>query len=578
MSFVLHALRSRASRAGLALAAAVTLAATSAAIWTATTANAAPPDTIWGTQAPTSAAVDPDTGAVELGTSFTAVTSGQATGIRFYKAPENRGTHTGSLWTSSGTLLGRVTFAAETSSGWQTAALSSPVTLTAGGSYVVSYHTNVGRYVATERFTGTSASPNLRIPTSNVGVYTYGTNSAFPKESWNASQYWVDLTFTTNRPATTTTGTPLATPTTTPTPAPSSTTSYTTTPTAATTTPTAATTTPTAATTTPTTTTTTSTPSVTALGSRSTPTSKTTKASSSSSTGSTASSPTASSSTSSGMTNCVNLPSRCGYPDATNTGVPAGSAMRRVPQDVTSGPGWVWDSRGWLQTSSGAVVKNLIVSGPVNVAGANVTVQNTQILVDGETWGIGLQHATNALITDNEIGILGSNPRLLVGIKDVYGDCTGTQILRNNVQNTSTGIQVHEGLIADNYVHDIGFSTGDHLNGTTSNGATTMMTIRHNTILNQYGQTDAISLFQDFGVEANRVVTDNLLAGGGYTIYGGGGSQGKSSNITITNNRFSTIFYPNGGSYGPMTAFDNTGTGNSLSGNYWDSNLAPVNM
>ena len=278
------------------------------------------------------------------------------------------------------------------------------------------------------------------------------------------------------------------------------------------------------------------------------------------------------------MTNCVNLPSRCGYPDATNTGVPAGSAMRRVPQDVTSGPGWVWDSRGWLQTSSGAVVKNLIVSGPVNVAGANVTVQNTQILVDGETWGIGLQHATNALITDNEIGILGSNPRLLVGIKDVYGDCTGTQILRNNVQNTSTGIQVHEGLIADNYVHDIGFSTGDHLNGTTSNGATTMMTIRHNTILNQYGQTDAISLFQDFGVEANRVVTDNLLAGGGYTIYGGGGSQGKSSNITITNNRFSTIFYPNGGSYGPMTAFDNTGTGNSLSGNYWDSNLAPVNM
>ena len=64
MSFVLHALRSRASRAGLALAAAVTLAATSAAIWTATTTSAAPPDTIWGTQAPTSAAVDPDTGAV----------------------------------------------------------------------------------------------------------------------------------------------------------------------------------------------------------------------------------------------------------------------------------------------------------------------------------------------------------------------------------------------------------------------------------------------------------------------------------------------------------------------------------
>jgi Domain of unknown function (DUF4082) len=183
MSYVPRALRSRASRAGLALAAAVALVATSAAIWTATTANAGTPDTIWGTTVPSPAAVDPETGAVELGTSFTAVTSGQATGIRFYKTPENRGTHTGSLWTSSGTLLSRVTFARETGSGWQTAALSSPVTLTAGGSYVVSYHTSVGRYLATERFTGTSSSPNLRIPASNVGVYTYGANSAFPKES-----------------------------------------------------------------------------------------------------------------------------------------------------------------------------------------------------------------------------------------------------------------------------------------------------------------------------------------------------------------------------------------------------------
>jgi hypothetical protein len=277
------------------------------------------------------------------------------------------------------------------------------------------------------------------------------------------------------------------------------------------------------------------------------------------------------------MTNCVSLPSRCGYPDATNTGVPAGTALLRVPQDVTSGPGWVWDSRGWLQASSGAVVKNLIVSGSVMVGGANITVQNTRILADGESAGIGLQHSTNALITNNEIGILHGTPRLLVGIKDVYGDATGTQVLRNNVQNTSTGIQIHEGLIADNYVHDMGFASGDHVNGTTSNGDTTMMTIRHNTILNQLGQTDAISLFQDFGVEANRLITDNLVAGGGYTIYGGDNQRfGVTSNIKITNNRFSTVFYPNGGSYGPIAAFDAGGSGNLLSGNYWDSNLSPV--
>jgi len=123
----------------------------------------------------------------------------------------------------------------------------------------------------------------------------------------------------------------------------------------------------------------------------------------------------------------------------------------------------------------------------------------------------------------------------------------------------------------------MGFASGDHLNGTTSNGSTTMMTIRHNTILNKFDQTDAISLFQDFGGEANRLITDNLVAGGGYTIYGGDNERfGKTSNIKITNNRFSKIYYPNGGSYGPIAAFDASGSGNVMSGNYWDNNLAPV--
>ena len=274
----------------------------------------------------------------------------------------------------------------------------------------------------------------------------------------------------------------------------------------------------------------------------------------------------------------MSQPSRCGYPDATNTGVPAGTTLLRVPQDVTSGPGWAWDSRGWLQASSGAVVKNLIVSGSINVGGDNITVTNVRVLVDGESWGIGLQHATNATISNCQIGIPGGTPRLMVGIKDIYGDSSGTQILRNNVTNTSTGIQVYEGLIADNYVHDMGYQSGDHINGTTSNGSTTMMTIRHNTILNQFDQTDAISLFQDFGVEANRLITDNLVAGGGYTVYGGDNERyGKTSNIKITNNRFSRIYYPNGGSYGPITAFDPSGAGNLASGNYWDDSLAAVN-
>ena len=139
----------------------------------------------------------------------------------------------------------------------------------------------------------------------------------------------------------------------------------------------------------------------------------------------------------------------------------------------------------------------------------------------------------------------------------------------------STGVQLESGLVQGNYIHNPGFISGDHINGITSNGgATGLLSIQHNTIFTNRGQTDAVSLFQDFGVQTNRVINDNLLAGGSYTIYGGGGSKGASSNIAITNNRISKIYFPQGGQYGPVTSFNSRGSGNVWSGNVWDNGQA----
>lgn len=146
--------------------------------------------TIW-TQ-PTGYVVDSDTGSVELGTEFSAAVDARATAIRFFKTSENTGTHVGSLWTSSGTRLASVTFRSESSSGWQTATLSTPVNLAGGDSYVVSYTAPNGRYVSTTGFSGASAAPGLlAVDARNSGVYTYGTG--FPTKTWNGSQYWVDV-------------------------------------------------------------------------------------------------------------------------------------------------------------------------------------------------------------------------------------------------------------------------------------------------------------------------------------------------------------------------------------------------
>ena len=54
---------------------------------------------------------------VEVGIKFTSDSFGQISGIRFYKAATNTGTHVGSLWTASGTLLASATFTGETAVG-----------------------------------------------------------------------------------------------------------------------------------------------------------------------------------------------------------------------------------------------------------------------------------------------------------------------------------------------------------------------------------------------------------------------------------------------------------------------------
>ena len=47
-----------------------------------------------------------DASAVELGVKFQTSVAGTVSGIRFYKSSQDTGTHTGQLWTSTGTLAG----------------------------------------------------------------------------------------------------------------------------------------------------------------------------------------------------------------------------------------------------------------------------------------------------------------------------------------------------------------------------------------------------------------------------------------------------------------------------------------
>jgi hypothetical protein len=140
-----------------------------------------------------------DPNSVELGLKFQASSTGDVTGLRFYKGASNTGTHVANLWTSTGTLLTTATFTNETATGWQQVDFATPVTITAGTTYVASYHTS-GNYAADPGlFNAAVSNGPLTAPSSAAsggnGVYAYGSSSLFPASSYNSTSYGVDVLF-----------------------------------------------------------------------------------------------------------------------------------------------------------------------------------------------------------------------------------------------------------------------------------------------------------------------------------------------------------------------------------------------
>lgn len=133
-----------------------------------------------------------ETRPVSVGLRFSTDSDGFVTGLRYYRAAANTGTHTGSLYSTGGIKLAGLTFT-DSGTGWQTATFSGPVAVTAGTSYIAQVYMPDGHYSAAPAF---FAGPVVNGPlTGTLGTFTYGSDT-FPSSSWNSSHYFVDVTYT----------------------------------------------------------------------------------------------------------------------------------------------------------------------------------------------------------------------------------------------------------------------------------------------------------------------------------------------------------------------------------------------
>lgn len=161
------------------------------------------PCSIWDSSAMPAIPAVSDWTPIEVGVKFKSEIDGYVIGARFYKGAANTGEHVAHLWSREGVLLAEALFVGESESGWQEVAFPSRIAITAETTYIISYHSAAGYFADTYAyFTSSVDNPPLHALADGQdgpnGVYVYSAGAGFPTQSYNASNYWVDVVFDTS--------------------------------------------------------------------------------------------------------------------------------------------------------------------------------------------------------------------------------------------------------------------------------------------------------------------------------------------------------------------------------------------
>jgi len=247
------------------------------------------------------------------------------------------------------------------------------------------------------------------------------------------------------------------------------------------------------------------------------------------------------------QTNCQSSPSRCGYPDKTNTGVPAGTTLTKVTGEMK------------IDTPN-AVIDGNDIDGCVTVTAPGVTIRRSKITCDGY-YGI---LASGAAVANGAARLLVEDVEVVCGGNTTaIGDANVT-VKRAYLHGCENGFDLdRDATVEDTYITDVVEVNGGHGDGMQFAGTVSNIIVRHNTII--VGPvTSAVNWTGETG---SLLVENNLLAGGGYTLYCPRVPVASGA-FTAINNRFGDYVY------GHTDSCDESGV--VFTGNYEDSTLAPI--
>jgi len=261
------------------------------------------------------------------------------------------------------------------------------------------------------------------------------------------------------------------------------------------------------------------------------------------------------------------------WPDASNTGIPAGTVLTTY-----TGPCTV--------TTANMVIDSKTVNCDLSIQASNVIVKNSKIngtielrtdYAGASQWALTLQ--------DSEVN--GGTPQLPAVSNG------NLNILRSNIHGAAASVHCDEFSVSckvqDSWLHGQYMPSGAnwHLSAFSLKGGSNVL-LHHNTMIcdapgnNVGGCTSDIDLIPDFATISHVLIDDNFIGasiGMGYCAYGGDGLSKPyphADNVVYQNNIFARGTNGKCGEYGPIVDFNSAGVGNKWVNNVWsDGGVVP---
>jgi hypothetical protein len=289
---------------------------------------------------------------------------------------------------------------------------------------------------------------------------------------------------------------------------------------------------------------------------------------------------------------CFATPGKCGFPDPAfgNVGVPAGTKMVEVKGNVEA-------------DEEGVTLKDLNVRGTIVVSANKVTIEDSRVAnIHANSCGPEVPCGNSDIkINEGVTGTVLKSDELTVepdttvqgAIRNLGSGTIAEKIYTHGTDGSWSGTA---GSIDDSYFLASHTISREHVENIYDfgNGATEKLIVHHDTIFNHFAQTANIFLERDKGYKGESTVTDNLMAGGSYSIYAGyrpiifkenrfarcktteeeGTQEGLPGGWVCKGGPDSHGYFPRSGFYGVCALFEKAVT--TQSGNVWDDNNASI--